>query len=533
MGGEMMYGDQALAAGALAAGVQFVTCYPGTPGSNTAVLLAQAAAEAGIYFEWSVNERVALETAIGASLAGRRSLVCVKSVGMNVLVDPLMVLNLSGVHAGMVILLGDDPGAYGSQNDQDTRWIARLAELPLLEPDTPAAAFSLMQDAFRLSEQFRMAVILRVTRSFIQLQGHVDISQPTERPAALGWVEDRDRFFPYPKNAVELHAGLHKKLAAFGQEMEGYWLNRVFGSGRFGILAAGVCVQKLRDLGVQGKVGVPSTFELGSLYPLPKKELSSFLAGLEDVLVLEENDSFVESQVKALAQESRLSLRVFGRDSGHIPPAGELFRWQIQGALGRVAPGLRMGKAFPASGESDERPQRESHCNPDFYLDLFDRIERAGKDSGQAPAVIVDPGCQVALVGRADAKFAIGSAVAVADGIKKAGLERPAVAIFGDSAFFHSALPAICNAAVGGSQVFMIVVDNRGALTTGRQPSPNTGLDAQGRTVRRLDIVEIARACGVDYASSLPETASWDEIGEAVLHGLNQKGLALLVIRKM
>ena len=194
---------QALAQGALAAGVKVVTSYPGSPSSETVELLIELAGPHGLHVEWSSNEKVAMEIGIGVSIAGRRALVCTKSVGMNAMVDPLMVLNLTPVHGGLVILLGDDPGGYGSQNDQDTRPIASMVEMPMMEPATPAEGFAMMQAAFAVSEQFHTAVIVRETRSFTQQAEPVDIPDGPYPQPDLGLVREPWRFVPVPKNVVQ------------------------------------------------------------------------------------------------------------------------------------------------------------------------------------------------------------------------------------------------------------------------------------------------------------------------------------------
>ena len=211
-------GGQALAYGAARAGVGCVTGYPGSPSSATMAALIElqrAGAGAGCHLEWSANERVALEVAIGASLGGFRSLVCTKSVGMNVMVDPLMALNLTPLTAGLVIILGDDPGAYGSQNDQDTRALADLIELPMVEPDTPRAGLDMVEAAFAASERYAMPVVVRVTRSFDTCRGNAgDLAE-----AQLDWqvrkgavAREAFRYVPYPGNAVAKHHDLHRRL---------------------------------------------------------------------------------------------------------------------------------------------------------------------------------------------------------------------------------------------------------------------------------------------------------------------------------
>ena len=214
MSEQILDGDAAMAYGALAAGVKLVASYPGSPSSGTVEFLISRAEDHGLYIEWSSNEKVAMELAIGASIAGRRALVCVKSVGMNAMLDPLMVLNLTPVHGGLVILLGDDPGGYGSQNDQDTRSLAPLLEVPWLEPAGPAEGLAMMRAAFDASEQLHLPLILRETRSFAQQLETVDVPEGPYRQPDLGLARERWRFVPAPRNVLEKHRALHERLAS-------------------------------------------------------------------------------------------------------------------------------------------------------------------------------------------------------------------------------------------------------------------------------------------------------------------------------
>jgi indolepyruvate ferredoxin oxidoreductase alpha subunit len=185
---KLLNGDQAMAYGALSSGVKLVTSYPGSPSSGTVEALIELGKEHNLYVEWSSNEKVAMEMGIGASIAGRRALVCSKSVGLNVMIDPLMALNLTPVNGGLVILLGDDPGGYGSQNDQDSRPLAASVEMPMMEPEGPAEAYAMMREAFALSEKFQTAVIIRETRSFIQQEESVSVSDEPYEESDIGFI---------------------------------------------------------------------------------------------------------------------------------------------------------------------------------------------------------------------------------------------------------------------------------------------------------------------------------------------------------
>ncbi len=526
-----IHGEQALAYGALWAGVHLVAGYPGSPGLGTMNAIIEHARQHGHpYVEWSLNERVALEIGIGVSMAGRRSLVCTKSVGMNVLLDPLMTLNLTGVHGGLVILLGDDPGAYGSQNEQDTRLLAPMIEIPMLEPASPAEAYAMMGEAFELSERFNTAIVIRITRSFAQMVGQFTPEIVPTKEAELGLAREPYRFVPYPGNAVEMHRRVHARLEAFEAWAATAAYNQVTGRGPKGILAPGYAYRKLLDVVGDRPRDQFRVLKLGTLYPLPKATVARFLEGCEEVLVLEEPDACIESALKVLAHDLGSPARVHGKQDGRLPEGDELLRWQIQAALEEYLPGFQPARVYRYTNADQERPSKENYCAASPNERVLALLQEAASELGQHPILIGDPGCWVKVAGELDGKFAIGSAVAVASGLQKAGVEERVVALFGDSAYFHSALPAICNAAYDRSGIFMLLLDNGGAVSTGAQPTPASGVDALGNPAPRLSIAEIALACGVPDVRRIPAGAPDAEIKAALRAGLEDRGLVLLVL---
>jgi indolepyruvate ferredoxin oxidoreductase, alpha subunit len=522
---------QALAHGALVAGVQVVTSYPGSPSSETVDALIELTGPHELHVEWSSNEKVAMEIGIGVSIAGRRALVCTKSVGMNAMVDPLMVLNLTPVHGGLVILLGDDPGGYGSQNDQDTRPIALLVEMPMMEPATPAEGFAMMQTAFAVSEQYHTAVIVRETRSFTQQSEWVDIPEGPFPQPDLRLSREPWRFVPIPKNVVQKHRQLHDRIAAVERWANYAPFNRIEGNGERGIVAAGFVHRKLLDiLGDKPREDL-RVLKLGVLYPLPRDLAIRFLSGCREVLVLEENEPYLETQIKAVAHDSWSRARIFGRQTGHTPCEGELFRWQIQQALVRFLPGFMPARSYLEQDEAAERPPRENHCAGCRFGVIVDALREVAAGLGQNPVLVADPGCLTPVADRIDAKFAIGSAVGVADGLARAGTAERAVALYGDSSFFHTTLPAIINAVHQGSDIVMVVLDNGATVTSGFQTHPGVARDARGRPAPALDIERIARACGVEHVHTVGPANLDAQLRPLFHEGLTRPGLRLIVAR--
>ena len=524
-------GEEALAYGALAAGVRIAAGYPGSPGVGVMnFLIEHAGQHPDLYVEWSLNERIALETCIGASIAGQRSVVCVKSVGMNVLLDPLMTLNLTGTHGGLVIILGDDPGAYGSQNEQDNRLIAPLTEIPMLEPALPGESFEMIQDAFDLSERHKTAIVLRITRSFSQHIDQLKLNPISRSDHQLGLERQPYRYFPYPGNAVEMHRQLHLRLEMFKSEVNAARWDQIQGSGSMGVIAAGYTFSKLVDSINNSSGHDLSILKLSTLYPLPEQIISQFLNQCQSVLVLEECDAYVETAIKAIAFDQKAQVSIVGKHTGHLPIGDELLRWQIQNALERFSPGINFQNPYLKENQAAERPKKHDHCADSPNDHILALIKQVAAGLGSNPILVADPGCWVKVAGELDAKYAIGSAVAVASGLDKSGVDQPVVALFGDSAFFHTAIPVICNAVYQQAHLFILLLNNGGALSTGKQPTPACGVDALGRPAPILDIVEIARVCGVPDVHHLPVGASDDEIKDIIKIGLSGKYLSMLVI---
>jgi indolepyruvate ferredoxin oxidoreductase alpha subunit len=523
-------GDEAMAFGALVSGVKVVASYPGSPSSGTVEVLIGLAEQHRLHVEWSSNEKVAAEVAIGASIAGRRALVATKSVGMNVMVDPLMALNLTPVHGGLVILLGDDPGGYGSQNDQDTRPLIPLLEMPLLEPATPAEGFAMMREAFAASERHHTAIVVRETRSFTKQAEPVEVDEGPYPQLDLGLARDPWRFVPVPPNVVSKHRALHERLDALKAWANRSPFNRTSGAGDRGIVAAGFAYRKLLDaLGGSPPQGL-RLLKLGVLFPTPDEVMARFLAGCREVLVLEENEPFVEERLKAVAYDARVSPPILGKQSGHVTRQGELFRWQIQRALRRFLPGFTPARSYEEADEEAERPERENHCAGCRFGAILDALVEACDPLVRRPVLVGDPGCLATVADRLDAKFAIGSAVGVACGMAQAGLAERVVALFGDSSFFHTALPAICSAVYTRGDVLMVVLDNGSTVTSGFQPNPGVGRDALGRPAPALSIERIARACGVEWVRSVGPADPPGALRDAFREGLSRRGPALLVV---
>ncbi len=529
---QLIDGERALAWGAIESGVGVVTGYPGSPGTNTFNAMAAMAKDYGHHAEWCINERIALDMAAGASQGGKRALVCLKSVGMNVALDTLMVLNMTGVHAGLVIVMGDDPGAWGSQNEQDTRALGPLAELPMLEPSTPREGREMMKWAFDYSEQLQSVVILRLTRSYSvsteALSGfHPPAKHPTREPdrEPMSWISAL-------RTTEGNHAKLHDKIARATAQFSDLPFNRIEGAGKKGIIAAGMVHAKLCDALHGADTADLSILKLSALYPLPNQLIADFLAGCDEVLVFEEVDPYVEDNIKAIGYDEGLTPPILGKRTGHVADVGELFRWQMQNALAAYVPGFSPRTRYAEENWEREKPFRKNHCAGCPFPEIISALRDEAQRLGQNPFISADPGCVVMAAPMLDTKLSMGSAIGVACGLGKAGVAERTVAVCGDSAFYHGGINALVHARATGATPIVMVLDNGGSLTTGGQTTPDTGVHIDGAAGPQVTMRDLALACGVSQVREV-QTQDTDARMRAVFRdALCDPTLNLVIVRK-
>jgi indolepyruvate ferredoxin oxidoreductase alpha subunit len=537
---EPVSGACALACGAIEAGVSLVTGYPGVPTTAVVNKILELTSPDEVQVEWTSNEKVAIEMAFGASLGGTRSLLGVKSVGLNIALDPLMALNLSGCNAGLVLLVGDDPGGWGSQNEQDSRALALAAELPLLEPTTVLDAQTVMRQAFQLSEETGLPVMVRVTRALVLAEGKIQTSEVSEDFQSLAppsFQREFMRWVVLPINVVPRHLRLLQRLDAVQARFEDSSFNGVEGEGPQGVIAAGFAYQKLLDL-LDGAVppGL-RILRLGTFYPLPVERVTTFLQTVESVLVLEETAPLVERAVRATAQGAGLVLAIYGRDTGHVPWTGELFAPHIAAALNRFLPRL----ALPTEGESGRSmPSRQPLCDGCPYIPTFDALTEVITQWGGRDEVIVvgDPGCMVRAqlppYKLLDVKTSLGSSIGMAAGIAlsmtKGGTGKRVVALCGDSSFLHSGFSGLVDATRVGARILVAILDNGTTALSGGQPHPASRADARGSPRRAVDLAALAREAGADMVQVV-DLDHDEDIRAAIEMGMDFDGLAVVVAR--
>ncbi|NPB09885.1 MAG: indolepyruvate ferredoxin oxidoreductase subunit alpha [Thermodesulfobacteria bacterium] len=504
----LLLGNEAIVRGALEGGLRVAAAYPGTPSSEIGNLLFQIERDLpGLYFEFSTNEKVAMEVAAAAAASGLRSLTCMKHVGLNVAADALMTLAYIGVRGGMVIITADDPSCHSSQNEQDNRLYARFSGLPMLEPTTPDEARRMTAYAFELSEKLELPVILRTTTRVSHARAVVDTDELPDysQPVKGRFEKDPRRWVPVPAVARVRHQVLLEKIREATVLADGSSWNRILGEGDFGIITSGVAVNyvldALEELGLEGKVKV---LVLGFTHPHPTGLLANFLKGIETCLVVEELEPFLEEAARLVAQERGLSTNILGKATGHLPRLYEFTPGLVKGALIRAL-GLEEQKPErPDLSWVPELPPRPPTLCPGCpHRETYLVVKEVLEELGEAENTIypTDIGCYtlglLPPIQMADYLICMGSSVGSSCGFSVATDQR-IVSFIGDSTFFHAGLSPLASAVYNKHRFTLVIMDNETTAMTGHQPVPSQELRWPGLEDRpRIDLEAVVKALGV------------------------------------
>jgi indolepyruvate ferredoxin oxidoreductase alpha subunit len=487
MGRQYLLGNEALAHAALEAGVGFVAGYPGTPSSEVIDLL-RAGQPPGVHVEWSVNEKVAFENALAAAWCGVRSLVTMKHVGLNVAADPLMTSAYTGVTGGFVVLSADDPYAHSSQNEQDSRLYAAMAELPCLDPTTIEEAHEMLRDAFALSEEFGLPVLFRPTTRICHSKADVELGPVVAPRAAAVFHRDPRQYVVIPAHTRVLHHRLIEKQPRVRERLLELGFNEGSVRGPRAVVASGIAASYVRETLPDGV----SLFIVRA-YPIDPEQLRSFCLEHEEVLVVEEGAPVVEEQVRQTG-----CVRVYGKRTGHVPAEGELSAAVVRAALGKagyIAP----PPAAPAP-EAGLPPRPPILCAGCPHRAVFFAMKRVFKDA----VFPSDIGCYTLglQLGTVDTTICMGASITVASGIAQTA-GGDVVATIGDSTFLHTGIPGLVNAVYNGASMVLVILDNRTTAMTGHQPNPTTGVTATGDVSPKVSLEAVCRACGVAWVETV------------------------------
>ena len=474
---QLMLGNEAVARGLYEAGCSFVSSYPGTPSTE---ITECAAKYPEIYAEWAPNEKVAVEAAFGASLAGKRSFCGMKHVGLNVAADPLFTIAYTGINAGMIIGVADDAGMHSSQNEQDSRNYAKAAKLPMLEPSDSAEGIAFAKLAYEISEQFDTPVLLKMCTRVAHSQSVVEPSERVE-PAQKPYEKTPKKYIMMPGFAKKRHPIVEERLRALAEYAETAPCNRIERGteNRLGIITSSTCYQYVRE--VCGNA--VSVLKLGMIWPLPTKLLRDFAASVERVIVVEELDGFVEDYCKSIG------LTVEGKN--RFSNIGELSQNLVAEGLGLEAP---QGKAL----ETAIPPRPPVMCAGCPHRGLYYVLSKLKL------TVIGDIGCYtlgaVAPLNAVDSVICMGASVSGIHGFNKANggkTDGNTVAVIGDSTFMHSGMTGLVNIAYNDSKSTVIILDNSITGMTGHQQNPTTGFNLKEDPATKVDLEALCHALGI------------------------------------
>lgn len=507
---QLMLGNQALARGLYEAGCSVVSSYPGTPSTE---VTEEAAKYDEIYCEWAPNEKVAMEVAFGASLAGKRSFCGMKHVGLNVAADPLFTCSYTGVNAGMVICVADDAGMHSSQNEQDSRHHAVAAKLPMLEPSDSKEACEFAKKAYELSERFDTPVIIKMCTRVAHSQSVVETKDrivPEDRP----YEKNIAKYVMMPANAIRRHPVVEertKDLIAYAEDCE---FNRVeMGDTKLGIITSSTSYQYVKEIFGENA----SILKLGLINPLPEKLILNFAARVDKLVIVEELDPIIENHCRALG------LSVTGKDA--LPMEGEYTQNLIAEKLGVSVPSYKtLSETLP-----NRPPVMCAGCP---HRGLFYILSK------NKYTVLGDIGCYtlgaVAPLNAMEMTLCMGASVSSIHGFNKAlgeESEKKTVAVIGDSTFMHSGMTGLANIAYNQSNSTVIILDNSITGMTGHQQNPTTGRNIKGEPAGKIDLESLCRAMGFERVR-VADPYQLDECEKILKEELAAKEPSVIISRR-
>ena len=504
----LMLGNEALARGAYEAGVAVVSSYPGTPSTE---VTEYSSDYPEMYVEWAPNEKVALETAFGASLGGARALSCMKHVGLNVAADPLYTASYTGVNGGLVIVVADDPGMHSSQNEQDSRMHARGSQIPMLEPADSQEAVDYMKLAYEISEKYDTPVIIRTTTRMAHARSLVEKSERADI-ARKPYQKDIMKYVMMPGMAKGRHIVVENRMKTLAEDACSMSINRIErGNDSVGVICSGAAYQYVKEAAPE-----VSVLKLGMVNPLPRKLIEDFAKSVKTLYVIEELEPVFEEQIRSWGIECR-GKELTGRQ-------GELSTRKVMQILGHTPP------AFETAGNLPGRPPVMCPGCPHrgTYYVLGKLHLRATGDIGCYTLGALKPNEAI------DACLCMGASIGMSHGLEKAtGGEsnRNTVAVIGDSTFVHSGITGLVNAVYNHGKSTIMILDNSTTAMTGHQPNPTVGYDIRRQETYKLDIETLCRAVGVNDVKTV-DPYDMDKLEEALKDSLSRDEVSVIIARR-
>jgi indolepyruvate ferredoxin oxidoreductase alpha subunit len=472
-----MSGNEAIARGVYEAGVRFAAAYPGTPSTE---ILEEFSKYDGVYAEWSPNEKVALEVAIGAAMAGEKAMAVMKHVGVNVAADPLFTVSYTGTNGALVVITADDPSLHSSQNEQDNRNYAKFAKIPMLEPADAQEAKEFIKLAFELSEKFDTPVFLRTTTRVSHSKSVVTLQDPLPYQDKTGITYNAAKYVMVPANARVRRVEVEKRMQALKEFAETFGENRMeINNPEVGIITAGIPYNYAKDVFPDY-----SYLKLGMVYPLPEKMIRNFAAKVKKIYVIEELDPFLEEQIKALG------IKVIGK---------EIFPYTLEFDPGIIQRAINNQDNAVSAPAKSIAPRPPNLCPGCPHRGLFYTLNKL------KVFVAGDIGCYTLSFMKPleglHSCICMGASIGMAHGMSKALKEKgkgKVVGVIGDSTFIHSGITSLLNMVYNKSNAVIIICDNSTTAMTGMQEHPATGYTLMGEETKQLDLKVLVAALGVE-----------------------------------
>lgn len=531
----LLLGNEAITRGAIEAGVDVATTYPGTPSSEIADTFSAIAKylrkkkeKSPFYFEYATNEKVALEVAAAASFCGLRSLTCMKHVGLNVASDAFMTYLYVGCRGGHVIISADDPSCHSSQNEQDNRYFALFGSAPMLEPSTPQEAKEMTRLGFELSEELKLPVLLRTTTRLNHGRGPIKLREPL-KPKGKGHFDKDPMLVTVPAVARKQHPILLKKMEKAEKISEKSPFNKIIEIGKqsnVGIVTSGVSFSYVReavdDLNINVKI-----LKLGMTHPLPIKMCENFIKSCKEIVIIEELEPLLENQFKTIIYDMKSNVKIYGKSTGHFSRLYEYNPDIVIEALSKI---FKVKNPIPKPIQPKLKlPSRPPALCPGCpHRATYYAVKKAAPKDTIYPT---DIGCYT--LGKAppyevaDLLLCMGSNAGTACGLS-VSTDQKIISFMGDSTFFHAGIPPIVDAVHHNHDVVITVLDNRTTAMTGHQPHPGTEFDGMGRPAKSIKVEDVVKGCGVEHIE-IVDPNDIKKTTEAFKRALAFKGPAVVV----
>ncbi len=494
---ELLMGNEAIAVGAMMAGVQVVTGYPGTPSTEVLETIAKRN-DGSIYVEWSVNEKAGMEVAAGAAYAGARSLVTMKQVGLNVASDPLMSLNMIGVKGGMVVYVADDPGPISSQTEQDTRHYAKFAKIPIFDATSPEEAYQMIQDAFDYSEKYHTPVFFRATTRVCHACASIEVGEFPKITKAEGFVKD-SRWVIFPRLSYLNKKKVEAREITLAEEFSDYPGNELIGSGKIGIACGGIAYAYVMDA-IESNKEMFTVAKFVTPFPFPTIFADRFLQQVDRVIVFEELDPVIEDALIYHQGVTHTTHEIIGKRTGTVLNAGELSANYIAGVLNEIF-GAELVVGNQTFEDAPKVPTRPPVlCAGCPHRASFYAVKQAMK--GKEAVFCGDIGCytlgNAAPLDMVDTCLCMGAGITIAQGLEHSKSAGTKFSFVGDSTFFASGMTGVVNAVYNKADMILVVLDNSTTAMTGHQPHPGIGKTMMGEVSAAVSIEKVLVAIGAE-----------------------------------